>query len=231
MKFALASDQKSFFDRNKYIEFEDAIEKEQLTLLQSAVNQGLAVRLDVSSDKLYRSTAQQLYVGGRDLWRGSGVIKKIVTNTSLATLVAQLINEKPLRIGYDQYLPSQRDIPYKGVESTHYADFVTRTATLEEISCIQGALAGAIICLEGHGEDHKFFPVIPGNVVVIDAKLPIDFTWLEKHRGCNYLLIVYAGERSLYLMNPGDPLLHSLKSQGYVFGDKLNDKINPILVR
>jgi len=46
-----------------------------------------------------------------------------------------------------------------------------------------------------------------------------------------YLMLVYTHPTAIYYLEEKDPKTHHLKSLGYVFGDRLNDKLNPIVYR
>ncbi|QLH36192.1 MAG: hypothetical protein HWD61_08680 [Parachlamydiaceae bacterium] len=45
------------------------------------------------------------------------------------------------------------------------------------------------------------------------------------------MLLAFADFRTVYILNENDPHTHTLKHLGYVFGDKLSDKLNPIVYR
>lgn len=270
MHYALAPEQKKFFEWHGAIVFDNLWDSEALEAVHAAMQAVLARRLDVSVDKIERYTSQQHYVVGRDLWRGDLAVKKLVTSLPLAELAAELFGRRPLRLAYDQYLPSwrakppsQRDV----AELCSYAHLLERSATLEETSSIQGLVGGALICLQAPeiplpplaipalvsdkaeanpsaaaqaASQSPFPPPEPkmvswpgsvGNTLLFRGSVPFNFSALRQSTAGSYLLIAYCRDSSVYVLQPGDPQVHAFKHLGYAFGDRLTDKLNPIVVR
>lgn len=84
---------------------------------------------------------------------------------------------------------------------------------LNEYSCINNLLGMFFICLED-GSGSFYLPSTP---------LP---SFEDR-----FFMIAYCDKYSQYLFEERDPQVHFLKSLGYVFGDRLNDRLHPILLR
>ena len=155
MKFAVANEHKDFFLKNQAIEFEGLLTPVQITQLKESIASSLSKRLRIVTGKIEKVTPEKLFISGRDLWRDSDEIKKVTTNIHLAEIASELIQKKPLRLGYDQYLPVpiKSSLPHKldGVFDT----LLTKAPNLEEISCLQGVLCGLIICLEDFPQEEQ----------------------------------------------------------------------------
>ncbi len=86
MKFAVAPEQKSFFEHNHYIEIEGLLNLSQLELIKAQRN----------------STSK------RDIWRNNTEIKKIITSRALGELLFEFTDVKPIRLAYDEYLSTNQ---------------------------------------------------------------------------------------------------------------------------
>lgn len=233
MKFAIASEHRDFFSKNGYIEFDALLTSEQLDKLNQDIKQALVNRLKlINHSSLERYSADDLYVHGRDLWRTIPAIKKIVCNASLAEIAWEFCQERPLRIGYDQWLPAQKK-EWPGIPNKPgpYQHLLTATDTIASLSCIQGVTSALVICLTGKAEEEPsgIFPTTPGHGIYLAVEHPVDFSLMSKE--CDYLLITYAIRKSVYVLNQNDPLCHDFKQWGYTFSDALTDKLNPIILR
>lgn len=221
MKFAAASEHRDFFRKHQLIEFDDLLNQQQLNTLQSSINTVLANRLKIHASVLEEKKPLELFSAGRDLWRGSDAIKNIVLSKRLAEISSELFEHQPLRIGYDQlFVPG-------ALNATH---------TLEELSCLQGIVGGVMLCLIGQEvlpktASPQIFSDKAGSGIFFTAKTTIDFSQLSHHPDQRYLLITYTHATSVYILNERDPNLHYLKQVGYNFGDKLSEKLHPIVFR
>jgi hypothetical protein len=230
MKFAASSEHRDFFRKNQVIEFEDVISEKQLAALHSAIDAVCAARLSITTRLVEEKTPTELFRIGRDLWRASDAIKSTVVSKKLAEIASELLEIKPLRMGYDQLI----------VAPNAYAEpLFSQPQTLEEISSIQGILGGVMLCLKGRGlTEEETIPTFTndlfsnkaGSGVFFRADTIIDFNQLTNHLGQRYLLVVYTHAVSVYI-HSSDPNAHFLKQFGYNFGDKLNDKLHPIVFR
>lgn len=247
MKFSISNEHRHYFQKKLAIEFEGLLTQEQAKELQTACHETLSARLGTTR-KIKDQSDDQLFLAGHDLWRSQDFIKKIVTQRLLAEIASELIERKPLRLGYDQFFlcPTQT---YQGLVASPLINFLQQQPTIKEISCINRILCGVMLCLTGakgkdildvsHMEDPQsllippvnLFSTVSGNGVFFHPDARIDFQELLKHPGQNYLMIIYTQAVAQYMLQEADPHTHDLKRLGYVFGDRLTDKLNPIVYR
>lgn len=230
MKFAVAREHREFFEKNQVIEFEELIQEEQLKELKKAIQD--AVKSRFHGKRGIQLSPEQLYMAGRDLWRVSPVVKSIITHRRLAEIAAELSDQRILRLGYDQLLPGLSGQSQQSHEES-YAKLLLEPHRLTEISCVQGIACGLILCLQApeSSADSEGLPLQSGSGVFVSPQALIDFPALSRLDGALYLLIVYTQATAVYVPCKADPHVHDLKEIGYVFGDKLLDKRNPIIFR
>lgn len=247
MKFSTAKEHRDFFQKQGWIEFEGLISNDQLNLANEAIDQVLSERLNVSTERLRTLSSEKFYLQGRDLWRSNPLLQKLVTQTRFAEIAAELIEKKPLRLGYDQFFPARHQISSSKDTSQIYSQFLEQTAIpIQLVSCLQGVACGLIISLGGKedievekegltetvaSEGIDIFPNQPGNMIFFQPNVPIKWEHLYRHLGQKFYLIVYTVNTAHYQLEPRDPHTHALKRLGYVFNDKLSDKLNPIIYR
>ncbi|NGX42429.1 MAG: hypothetical protein K940chlam7_00709 [Chlamydiae bacterium] len=236
MKFTITGNHRQYFRENERIEFEGLLSEEELTHFKAAVGGVLAERLGISYDVGLKQPATKFFEFGRDLWRDSSDVKKITCQRRFGEIAYQLIDKKPLRLGYDQYLPPISKSASQ-IQST-YADFLQTPASLEEISSLRGLACGWLLCLSAGAEplsfssDEKFdFPIVPGNAVFLSPKAKIDFPKALLNSELSYYMIVYTSAKGVYIANEGDTHPRAWKKLGYNIGDRLSDKLNPIIYR
>lgn len=232
MKFSIAYEHRQFFQKEKYIEFDLILTSSQVEELNAAIH--LAVNTRLASEKSVgkRKTYEQFFMAGHDLWRDNETVKKIVTNPQLTQIGADLVETRDLRLGFDQYFPNiSKKIHFTGIEKK-YEDFLEEKLTLNELYGLEGIACGLLVCLRNapEGSDESVFPKEAGNAIYIAPDYQIDFSKLNLNQQ-DYLLIVYTYNAAYYRLNEKDPHAHTLKHLGYHFGDKLNDKLNPIVYR
>lgn len=247
MKFSVASEHRNYFQNKQAIEFENLLNPDQVHQLVAAIESVISERLEVRPGQIKRQLPNALYMAGHDLWRANDYIKRIDTQLRLAEIASELVEKKKLRLGYDQYFPfPKRQLPGETVD--RYTSLLLNQPTLQEISCLNGLLCGLMLCLvdvdEGKSElspeppqSNDLFPPInlfskkAGHGVYFSPEARIDFRQFAHHPEQNYLMIVYTQPMSQYILTEADPHTHTLKSLGLVFGDKLPDKLNPIVCR
>jgi hypothetical protein len=235
MKLVVDANHKEYFEKHQAIEFEGLLGGPQLEALQMCLKISLSSRIDADLNKLDSTPQQKLFMAGRDLWRTDPFLSKIVRQKQLAEIASELIHRRPIRLGYDQFFPcpSMKLLPH---QQDTYSQLLMKEATLQEISAMQGVLCGLMLCLESNPSavsamETSIFSPKAGNGVFFNAERKISFQEIFERQGCSYLLITYVGIHSVYMLNLQDPQVHNLKSYGYVFGDKLSDKLHPILYR
>lgn len=245
MKFAVSQEHRSYFQKNHAIQFEDLISLRRLKEPLLAIEQTLTNRLKIKREQLDQQTSQALYMGGRDLWRSNEQIKRITFSSRLAEVAYDLVQSKPLRLAYDQFFQGISPAMVR-VNRNSYTNLFHQPHTLAEVSCCQKVICGLMLCLSNENPDSdegsdeeisenpeglNIFPTTPGNGVYFSPYFPIDFLDLCRKQQCRYLLIVYTHFHSFYVKEERDPHVHDWKRLGYLFGDKLNDKFNPIILR
>jgi hypothetical protein len=202
MKFTVSSEQREYFRKNGILPLSGLLNASELKDLNQAMDEVMK-RADP-------------FLHGRDLWRGSPLIKKIVFSSRLLGLAFELVQKKPLRLAFDQLLPEQSE----GKPVDFYSD-----QPFQDISCINDLTGLFLIAIKSQQpsevEEGSGFFFLPS----------VSFPFLTLPPSNRYLLIGYGGLFSQYLYRPQDPHAHYLKSLGYVFGDKLNEKFHPILLR
>jgi hypothetical protein len=240
MKFATAKEHRDFFQKKHWIEFEGLLSKEQLALVNQTIDQVLAERLNVPAEKVRLLPSEKFYLHGRDLWRHNLVLQKLATRTRFAELATELIEKKPLRLGYDQLFPECHQPPFSQQTAPVYSHFLERTASLEAVSCLQGIACGIMVALGGQENlpaEHALskgidvYPNQPGNLIFFQPRVEVDWGRLYAHLGQRFLMIVYTQAFAHYQLQPQDPHTHALKRLGYVFNDRLSDRLNPIVYR
>lgn len=231
MKFAIVKEQRDFFNRNNQIEFDALLNPNQIDELQNAIHLGVAERLKTSPNLLYKSSPLAIFKSAHDVWRTNPVIQKLVTSKKLAEIASELVEYKPLRLGYDQYFPCDK-ARYSGGES--YIDLLHPPLSLSERSCLDNVVCGVMLCLSGDNSESSsldIFPSTPGNGIFFRPHAALDFSKLKENDFNRYLLIVYVEKSTGFFLNENDPHTHFMKQLGYVFGDRLLDKHHPLVYR
>jgi hypothetical protein len=243
MKFAIAKEHRVFFQKQGAIEFEGFFLQDQIHSLNSSVDQALARKAGIVKERVSHLSSDQVFAQGRDLWRQQEELRKFISQPRLLEIVADLIEKKPIRLGYDQLLPAQHGTgrPVYEEPLKAYPKFLQQTITLENMSCIQGVLCGLLIALNAKAEQEPLplvnesvvnpFAVKEGNILLIHPQTPLDLSRLFQAPGQRFYLVVYAQALSLYRLQEQDPHTHEWKNLGYVFNDKLSDKLHPIIYR
>jgi hypothetical protein len=238
MKFAIAKEHRDFFQKNGWIEFENFLTPSQVSQLDYAIDQTLVTRLNIKADNLRLASTEDCFLKGHDLWRSNEDIQKITCYPRFAEIASELIEKKPLRLAYDQFFPYRDDqlkIPLKTTQT--YKDFLNQAISLEEVSCIQGMACGLMIALkdlkelEEDIEGVDIFPQRAGQAIFFQPQTLVNWHNLYSHLGQRFYLITYSYASAYYQLKPKDPHTHALKHLGYVFNDKLLDKLNPIIFR
>lgn len=215
MKFSLAREHLHFFNQHGYVEFEGIISTQKLQQVLHGIR------------KENFDSTQQHYEKHHDLWRRYPEIRKNLFHRDPTSIVATLSLTKPLRIGCDQLIP-------KGF---HHE----KPLTLKDMTSIQGVVGGYLLCLQDCPDEVVTQPVTEeeappvmapfstqaGNMVFVAPDIAIDFTLMP----CDHLLVIFVGPKAVYRHNPHDPHTHEFKKLGYVFGDRLQEKELPTVLR
>ncbi len=230
MKYATDKSHRDYFYKHGLIEFDALFSPEQVQELNEAIDYILCTKLHITKDKLSKQNVNAYFLQGHDLFRHHESLKKLLLFRHLGEIAAELMEVRSLRIGYDQLLVGQGNKP---MLETVYGQFLLQSGSLQEKSSIKPVICGLILCLEPtqSSESSPFFSKQAGNGIFFKADIPFDTTILSHSQGGRYILIVYAAPRTVYILTENDPHTHALKHIGYVFGDKLSDKLNPIIIR
>lgn len=225
MKFAIVNEHHRYFEKNQQLELEGLFSQQQLENFSLAVESAISCRFSVPQDKFHHLTRDKQFDAGRDVWRENPAVRKWVTNGSWAEIASELTRKRPLRLCYDQFIPSR-------ISPKMYP--LPTEQTLQSISCIQGVICGIIVCLKGFCDpkEGSIFPSKAGNAMFISGEKVLDFSELQTFpENMQFLLISYSSKNSVYMRNEADTHLHGFKNLGYVFGDRLTDDVNPIVYR
>jgi hypothetical protein len=227
MRFAISREHKDFYDKHQMIECEDLLTASQIAELKSDP----LLNLNSAYFQNMKNSPEVLYKQGRDLWRDSNLVKKIVFSRGLSEIAAKLTEHQVLRIGYDQALSCFGQGLHQPSDQA-FIKFFQTSHRLEEFSCLQGNACGLILCLEPaeDGVDILGLPHRIGNGVFVSPQASIDFSFFSRAKKGLFLLIVYAKSNAVFIQSQ-DPNAAALKQVGYNLGDRLNDKKNPIIYR
>lgn len=231
MKLATDKAHRDYFYKHGVIEFDALFTPDQVREMNVTIDNILCKNLGIRRDQLVRQSPQEIFLHGRDLYREDEALKKHVLHRRLAEIAVELTEARSLRIGYEQLFVGETKEPL--IENV-YNQFLHQEGTLQNKSCITPVVCGLMLCLEPATFPEippALFPKTAGSGVFFKPDLPFDLTFLSHAQGGRYLLIVYAHPRTVYILNDNDPHTHALKHKGYVFGDKLSDKLNPLIYR
>lgn len=235
MKFVTASEHRAFFQKQRAIEFEGLLSQDQVDRLNESIDSVLAEQLNVPIKELSSLSPGRLFMAGRDLWRLSADVKKIIMQKQLAEVASELAEQRFMRLGYDQLLPELPGRIYKTSISDAYHKILNSSLTLTELSSLEGVSCGLMLCLKsdnsGSAEEKSVFSKMTGHAVFFQPDLPLNFQFISEHPLHRYLLIVYARGNAFYKRNDADPHTHALKQLDYAFGQKLSDKWHPMVRR
>lgn len=206
MKFSSSLQQRDFFNKNGFVSFEELLSPQDLIRINEAVD-GLSV-----TEKLEC----------RDLFLRHETMKKIVLSSKLSQLAYEFLQKKPLRIGFDQLI-LEKAASMKGNSA-----LAKENETFQDICCIGGLEGIFLISLKNSASDQE---LAAGSGILIKPSIAYPFFSTTPSATQRFLLIGYGGLYSQYLYQPRDPYCHYLKTLGYVFGDRLNDRDHPILLR
>ncbi len=212
MKFIVDNPHREFFEENGWIEFEEVLTPEACSAILSQVEQVLS-RRGAPPRVTLPDDAVSLFKACRDMWRDDLELKRAIGHRKLSEVISELAEVKPLRLAYDQLLlpESQQCVPANALAGS--------------LGPCQGIVAVAVICLKGRAEG--LFPSAPGNVSVLKAETPLVLNNLQG----TFLLIGYCRAVARYSIQALDPCANLPKSLGYSVGDRLIDRLHPIVYR
>lgn len=214
MKFLILDSQINFFEENGFIEFENVFPKEKLQILENEV------------DTIFKSKKNlnffEQYIAFRDLFRKSSIIKKIVLDKNLASIVKAISNKSSLRVLFDQTF------------LTNKQNLFESSITINDLISFQGAVCFLLIKLDNNiALSSNPLPKKMGSLMFFKSSTSIDTPQINlKDLYSNFqkfLFIGYGDVKTIYKFNKKDPNLNYLKNYGYSFGDRLKDEFHPIV--
>ena len=230
MRFEIAGEHISFFERYGYVEFESFFSLAEVTALrrdiemlieQRAIRNGPCWETDgnvLGSTLPYTNDPWTLY--GYDMAIASTVVRKALCSPKIGRSAFAFVRKKPLRYAFDRLWNAPSGI----------------NSPIEELSSVTPIMIGLIVALEDRQsgeEQHKPFeyrslPSAAGSVAFISPKTMMT---LPDTTAGRYIVVGYASGVPIYRFQPQDRQTHALKQLGYVFGDRLKETTHPVVFR
>lgn len=204
MKFSISLEQRAYLNKKGYVPFHQLLSDAEIDFLIEGIEEAL----------------KETKFKGRDLWRLSNSVKKIVFSKRLVDVVYQLTETKPLRLAFDQYILEKGTAPLMS--------YFEEGVSVQEKSCISSLVGLFLIVLNGK-EGPNQLGKGGGYFIASTTSLSPDTFLLDPDQ--RIFIIGYGDLYSRYLHVPNDPHVHFLKNLGLVFGDRLSDSLHPILLR
>jgi hypothetical protein len=228
MQFTITGEHRYYLEKHRMLELEQIISGSRFETLKTAIKNAMRSRLG-DNWKLERS--ETLFVEGHDLHCSDDELQRIISQRSWVSAFSELLDCRPMRLGFDQYFPVNRS--REGLKDDPYRDFLNNNYSLEQSSCIKGIKGGLLICIEAPTVESESatLPQNPGDAILYLPDMSIPTAQLNLPTAGSYFLVTYCDAISLYVPNKNDPHIHTLKRWGYVFGDKLKEPHYPIIYR
>src|SRR5690348_11119686 len=190
MRFVFTPDQREFFRKNHYIEFEGLLSSSQAEHLDKKAEEILTRRLKLSLEKLNTASSLSLYKAGYDLWREEESIKKATQKLSIAHIAAELFDTTPLRVAFDQLCMINKAEP---------PPFST-ALSLVQVSSVKPLAGGVLFLLKDLEQEGSIFPLPKkaGNALFFAPDLPLPWEELYSLPGLHFLLLAFAPVKSYY---------------------------------
>jgi hypothetical protein len=209
MKYTIDNAHREFFCSFHWIEFEELLSQSAVTEINQAIDETLG-------------THELTKAGLRDLWRDNARIKQLVCQRRLAEMVADLVEERPLRLAFDQAVL---------IEPTS-ASWIPAGGSLETLSAFRGVVCGLILCLKAPKKaSAPFLPTREGNGICVSPAVKLDFRHIDHREAQRYLIIGYGKAVTVFVHQPDDAYAPTLRKMGYNYGDRLVDRLHPVVIR
>ena len=242
MKFAIDKHHRDFFEKQGYIEFENFLTSDQTAQFNHAINCALQSQLETSEEKFQQVGYEKMFLKGRDLWRCDALLSKLTCQARLGEFISELTGKKPIRLGYTQLFPSLPTRVFDlEIANSSYLRFLHQKTHLESISSVNNVLCGMMISLSEPVEtltksdpvenEAEIFPNKLGSAILFRPEATFNLEQLFERPRQRYYLIVYTLNVSLYFPQPNDPFGHAFKQLGYIYNERLSDKLNPVVYR
>ncbi|MBB63885.1 MAG: hypothetical protein CMO81_02355 [Waddliaceae bacterium] len=220
MRFSISKEQLDFYQKHGFLELCGGISPEELAKINVAVESEITRRAKEKGLSFRGLGEEGHWNFGHDLWRTNSEIARVVCKVSFAQIGSTLWGERFLRLGNDQFIQEQ-SIDHK---------------TLLELSSYQELVGGMALCLRTDIENEIKEPkeeslylqaAEAGSMIFFSPTVPLHFL----PSSGRYLLVTYCPKKTVYISRDSSPNNHKLKQQGYSFGDRLRDPMNPTLLR
>ena len=218
MKFTLDKSSLETFNKGHVLEIEGLYSPERMREINLEIESLLPPGREVFREEVMGK--------GRDLFRKSESLKRLLALHTLGEIAYELISVKPLRLAFDQILVAATN----SFDQQRLSTFLNGDESLAARSGINELVLGVMIALRAK-EERLPFSGTEGHVVFFTPEMPIPFECLKNQLGSRYLLLALSTVHAQYLYNEKDPQNHFLKSLGFVYGDRLKDSTHPIIYR
>lgn len=240
MRVVLDPNQLGFFFRHGYLEVEMPIREEDCRLLASSLAEIIRLRLSYSTTKL---SSLQLLFGGRDLWRESPTLGRMIRKGPISELVTSLWwPQGGVRLLYDQLI-SFTPLATEASDNSFFRSLHEGSFTLSRYSAFSDIIGGLALCLECKeiedmqevDEENKgkissrFLSVKVSTITCFSEKCRICFPKAGQGGAAMWYLIVFGKERSRYILNEKDPHVYRPKRLGYFLNDTLTSDRHPFI--
>ena len=224
MKYLLTADQKAFFEKQQFIEFEGFVSERDLALLKACA------------------------LSGRDSYRKHEKVKEFLVSSQFADTIKELFSVRALRLGFDEAVELTQGQAQNVKANVSLSDAICINPLIAGVMiCLEGDEAA-----EDSSETETSFNQTPKNELQLGFQpfprkkgsalfFSPTLVWNKeaaermqsqmKTKKQKYLLIGYAGPRLIYVYQEKDPHTHLLKTLGYVFGDRLKETTHPAVGR
>lgn len=224
MRYLITSQQASYFQKHKQIEFDELLSKEEARRAFISCDLLLQKRLQITPDQLVMQPQEKLISAERDLFREDSYLAKIAKRRAFAEILHELTKTSPVRLAFDYlFYTNEKKNPFFG-----------KKMPLQEFFSVQNLCGFLLLRLsfsKQPREDEDPIPKKIGNGFFFAPHAEVDLSPLFTLPSQMFYLIGYAKAKSIYISNDQDPHKNYLKKLGYSFGDLLSDKHHPIVYK
>lgn len=207
MRIYVSGSQQGYFATHHSLEILDMFADINYPLVLAAVNLAL-------EERITPPFKESIFLKGRDLWRDSGLIKKILSQRDVGEVAAQLIEQRPLRLAFSDL------VAHPQIKQTFF-DQWPKNIPLKDWVAFQGPVIGALV--EFDQEDSK--------LRYLSGEFRFTEELKKEYSGKLVMLAVYTDISGRYVNNTLDPLSSHFRRLGLSRGDKFKDNLFPIVVR
>ncbi|WP_108624264.1 hypothetical protein [Candidatus Similichlamydia epinepheli] len=238
MRFVLGQEQLGFFFRNGYLGLELPMKEIDCITLSSSLRNMVELRLPKVTEN---ASSLQILFGGRDMWRDSILLQKIIQKGPIAKIATSLWwSEGGVRLLYDQLI-SFSYTPQSMSHNPFFQSLQEGYFDLSRYSSFSDILGGVALCLESNVDEisEETPPItVPFSCLLshkvagatcISRSCRIKFPCVKQGQSLIWYLVVFGKEKSRYIFNERDPHTNRPKRLGYFFNDFLTSDRNPFV--